>query len=195
MKTKGFSSVKEWLKKINLSLSDESIMELFQVMRTVNFKKGEHLTNIGDVESRLYFITSGVARAYFVHGNEEFSFRFFFENEFASSYFSFITQTPSEDGLQALSNVQAYYLDLKTLVELSDKNPEIQLLRQRSVEYFYREKIIAQKQLLSLTAEERYKELVDNNKSLIQEIPLKHLATYLGIKPQSLSRIRKSWKN
>ena len=183
MKTKGFSSVKEWLKKINLTLSDDSIAQLFEVMRSVNYKKGEHLTNIGDVENRLYFITSGVARAYFTHDNEEYSFRFFFDNEFTSAYFSFITRTPSEDGLQALSNLHAYCLDYDSLEKISKANPEIQLLRQKSIEYFYLEKINAQKQLLCLTAEERYKELVDNEKNWIQEIPLKHLATFLGIKP------------
>lgn len=107
-----------------------------------------------------------------------------------TSQASFLMDTPSSEGIQALENCKVYLLEKASAYQLLKLEAWNSFVRQLVQEVQINTDSIYQESQ-TLSAEERYKKLVQENYSLLQRIPQKHVATFLGIAPQSLSRIRK----
>ncbi len=188
----GLDGIKEWFNLIQLDFDENIFFEITNHLKPISFSKGEHLIKIGEVEKNLYLIMDGFTRTYFEFNEKEICTRFCFKNEFVSSYLSYVTGNPSDEGIQALSDVTAFYVEYSNIRELFDNDERFKELRRRSFEFLYYERAKEQRRLLSLSAEDRYLWLMKKNKKFVQNIPIKYLATYLGIKPESLSRIRRN---
>ncbi len=157
------------------------------------FRKGSIILMEGDVENYLSFIISGSTRLFSITPNgEDISIEFAGANCFSSSYSSFITQTPSKSNVEALDDtllMSINYNDLNECYKCCATGERLGRLNAESYLCFKEERQIS---LLSKTATERYIELLEQNPQLLQLTKLQHIASYLGIKPESLSRIRKS---
>ena len=157
------------------------------------FRKGSIILMEGDVESYLSFIISGSTRLFAVTPTgEDVSIEFATANCFTSSYTSFVSQTPSRLNVESLDNtllMSISYADLNTCYQLCSTGERLGRI---NAENYFRFKEDRQLSLLTMTATERYIELMQQNPELLQLTKLQHIASYLGIKPESLSRIRKS---
>jgi CRP-like cAMP-binding protein len=154
-------------------------------------EKGEMLLQEGKVCKHLYFIESGLLR-YFIYKNGNDITKYFTEAPYCfTSQVSFTTEKPATENIQAIEQSIIWEITLKQannlLEELKSWNTFIRKLIQE-VQY-YTEEIL--QEIQTETAENRYLKMLEQEPQLVQRIPLKHLASYFGIAPQSLSRIRK----
>ncbi|MFK7903556.1 MAG: Crp/Fnr family transcriptional regulator [Chitinophagales bacterium] len=157
-----------------------------------SFKKGEYLCRHGQVEEYLSIIYKGTCRGFYSSKDgEEISVAFMFANDYVSAYYSFLTQRPSLMAIQALTPVSVLSIHKTNLDEMCYQYKSAERIGRLNAERIYRRKEEREISLLTMSATERYVELLNRNPKLLRQIPLKHIASYLGIKPESLSRIRK----
>lgn len=158
-------------------------------------KKNEFTIKIGDLENHLYFIEKGILR-YWTREDEgdpdkEITFWFSCSGEFANSYFSLRQGLPSLINIQALTDCIIWKLDKNSLTELYNTSLNINKIARIVLEDALIRKINRETLLLGASSEKIYRDLIARNKVFIQNIPLKHIASYIGVTPQRLSQIRK----
>jgi CRP-like cAMP-binding protein len=173
---------------------EDTQLEIFlKGMKVRTFKKGEHILSAGQTEKYLSIVISGLTR-HLVKEKEDISFDFSFKNDFSSSYASFIQRKPSQFFIEALQPTVLTSFSYNYLHKLYKDYPGSNRFGRLAIEQYF---ILREKRELSLlmdNATERYKKLLKEHPEYIQQIPLKYLASYLNIKPESLSRIRKRIK-
>lgn len=170
--------------------------ELNQLDDLITFrklKKGELLLQENQVCNDIYFIKKGILRSYFFnHQGDEITNCFAFENEFMASFTSFITQNPAEENIQALADTELQIISRENLEKLYKLGMHWQEIGRKLTEMEY---VTLQKRMISfqkLSGAQRYEELYQNHQKYLQLIPLQYLASYLGVTPRHLSRIRKA---
>jgi len=155
---------------------------------------GDILLREGQVCKKLYFLESGLMRYYISKDGEELN-KFFTKPPYLfTSQQSFGLQTPANESIQALQDSSVWQVTKKQADELMQHKfwrTFAELIR-LEVQGFTE---LILEQIQGSTAEERYIWMLENEKELVLDLPLKHLASYLGIAPQSLSRIRKRMWN
>ena len=156
-----------------------------------SFKKGEFLCKMGQTERYLSMIQKGACRGFYSKNEEEISVAFMFPNDYVSAYYSFLSQRPSLMAIQALSPVTVLSVSKTNLDRLCDRYKNAERIGRLNAERIYRRKEEREIALLTMSATERYVDLQNRYPKLFHTIPLKYIASYLGIKPESLSRIRK----
>lgn len=178
-------------KLLTLGQVSENSWDAFkEILQLKTFDKNEHLVRCGNVEHKIHFIASGVVKVFVPHKDREMCTNFRFENQFASSFTSFIQQSPSAYSIRALVETQTLQINHDNLYRLYKEHSDTNLLGRVMMESLLIEKRQRELDLLLLSAEERYHKLVNEYPQYIQQIPLKNLASYLGIAQASLSRIR-----
>ncbi len=180
------------MQKTGIEITPEEVTGLIFEKRTYN--KDECLTRKGTIENYFYYIKNGSVKVTYFNGNMEYILDFWFENEIISSFPSLIEQSPSELELRAITTTEVERINYQQLKEYYQKSHKVSEIGRKLTEHIYLNKVKKQMNLLSLTAEERYELLLQKSKRLIQEIPVKDIASYLGIKSESLSRIRRKIK-
>jgi CRP-like cAMP-binding protein len=153
-------------------------------------KKDEIVLAEGNVCKHLYFVESGLLHFYINKDGNNIT-KFFTEAPyFFTSQASFNSQKQSSENIQAIEDCVVYQITYKASNELFKLKSWAEFGRKITQEVqFFTEEIL--EQLQTETAELRYQKMRRNNPQLLERIPLKYLASYLGIAPQSLSRIRK----
>ena len=160
-------------------------------MQIRKFEKGEQIIEAGKIERYLSIVIRGLTRHYVIKDGEDISFDFSFKDEFNSSYASFVQRKPSQFYIEALQPTVLASFSYGFLHGLYENYPASNLFGRVAVEEYF---VLREKRELSLLTEnatERYKNLLQQQPIYVKQIPLKYLATYLNIKPESLSRIRK----
>ncbi|MGX5821014.1 Crp/Fnr family transcriptional regulator [Chitinophaga lutea] len=155
--------------------------------------KGAFLTEAGQVERHIYFLHKGAVRNYFIKDGKEFTVAFHFEGEFVSAYYSFLTRRPSEITMEALEDIVVCGIHQDDLYRFYAASAYGERIGRLIAEHQYTRRLEREMELLSLTAEERYHRLVERHPALVRQISVKHLSSYLGIQPESLSRIRRQF--
>ena len=172
------------------TLSDKDWKQISVCFEKRVVEKDEILLQEGKICRHLYFIESGLLR-YFINKDGNDITKFFTEAPYCfTSQVSFTSEKPSTENIQAIEQSVILQTTLKQandLLELKSWNTFIRKLIQE-VQY-YTEEIL--QEIQTETAENRYKKMIETNPQLLQRVPLKYLASYFGIAPQSLSRIRK----
>ncbi len=157
-----------------------------------SFPKKTIITDIGQTENHISFIEEGIVRLLISNKeDEDITFGFSFENEFISAYDSFLTQTPSLYQLQTLAKTTLVSISYSDLQKVYQQTKIGNLIGRLVSERLYILKSKRANSLLNDSAEQRYLNLFTERPNLIKEIPLKYIASYIGVTPQSLSRIRK----
>ena len=129
---------------------------------------------------------------YYIPGEEnDLSFGFSFGNEFTSGYDSFLSQKPSEYQIETLTPSVLWRISHNSLQEVYRLSGAGNIIGRLMAENLFIKKSARELSLLKDTAEQRYLNLFRERPNLIREIPLKYIASYIGITPQALSRIRK----
>jgi CRP-like cAMP-binding protein len=155
------------------------------------FRKGEAISLKGSTEQHLSFVEEGIVRCYIPGDEHELTFAFCFDKEFACAYDSFLTRQPSTYALQALADTVVWSIEYECLQEVYANTTTGNLLGRFAAESLFLAKSKRELALLMNTATERYLHLFTEQPQILQRIPLKYVASYLGITPQALSRIRR----
>lgn len=156
-----------------------------------SYDKKSLILKSGEIENHLSFIESGIVRLYLPKIENDLTFGFIFSNQFFSAYDSFITRIPCNYQIEAITPTivwQISYNDLQKVYEKTEIGNEI---GRKNAENLFLIKSKRELSLLNKSAEQRYLDLFTERPKLIQQIPLKYIASYIGITPQALSRIRK----
>ena len=190
MSEMGFEKMKQAIFKFQ-KLDDSEWEAFSKKLKILELKKGQYLIREGQVEHTLFFLHTGVARSYFINDGKELTFDFVFEGEFVTAYYSFLTRTPSQFYIELLEDATAVTISHKSLHELYDRYHNIERFGRLAAEYQFTKRVKKEIEMISLSGEERYDLLVKNRPDVIQNIAGKDIASYLGIRPESLSRIRK----
>lgn len=145
----------------------------------------------GQTENYISFIIKGATRAYIPREDNDMTFAFVFNNELLSAYDSFLTRTPCLYCIETLLPTVMCRFTYDTLQMIYKEIPASNILGRVASEQIYLQKAKRELSLLNDTAEERYVKLFTDRPNLFTDIPLKYVASYIGVTPQALSRIRK----
>ena len=157
---------------------------------TKNLKKKTILLQAGNVANEVYFIISGCIRLFCEKDGEDLSTYFFTEEMFAGAYDSFISRKPSRHSIETLEDCQVLTLSYQALQELYVEFPKMNEFTRKAIE----ERFVLLHDLFTSyvlnSPEERYLNLLNERPDLLSRIPQHQIASFLGITPVSLSRIR-----
>lgn len=155
------------------------------------FPKKSKLLRLGAVENHLSFIEKGIVRLYIPLKDGNLTFGFVFNGSFVSAYDSFLTQKPSEYVVETITDTVLWRLGHKELQEVYSSSSIGNLIGRKASEELFLKKSKRELSLLRDSAEQRYLNLFEERPELLREIPLKYIASYIGVTPQALSRIRR----
>jgi len=165
----------------------EIIMPYFE---NKEFKKKTILLNVGTVSNEVFYIINGCIRLYCEKGGEELSTYFFTENMFAGSYDSFLSRKPSKVAIETLEECEVFILTHESQENLYKVFPKMNEFIRKALEARF---VLLHDLFISYllnSPEERYLTLLKERPELLQRIPQRQIASFLGITPVSLSRIR-----
>ncbi|MPS74632.1 MAG: Crp/Fnr family transcriptional regulator [Chryseobacterium sp.] len=183
--------IRQYLLSKNIPLDEKHWEEFTKVNIRTEFKKKDIILKVGEVENYLSFVEKGTARLFFEKENKDLTIRFVFNYQYLTAYDSFTQRTPSRCNVEALTDMVVWRVHYDDLQELYRTHTVGNLIGRLTVEALYIEKLNREFSFLSDTAEERYLKLMKEQPGLFKMIPLKHIASYMGITPQALSRIRR----
>lgn len=175
-------------------LSDAEWEEMKARFIQKKLKKDAIITAEGQTEKYLYFIEQGVVRKYYLANGIEYNIDFRFENQFVSSYASFLTQQPSNIFLKTIEDATLLAIKFKSLQELYRMSKSGERLGRLYAEELFIEKKLREATLMTQSPKERYSNLLAQKPHWIKRVPLYMIASYLNIAPETLSRVRKEIK-
>ena len=182
--------IREYLEQI-AELSDNDWEIFSSKLQKAEFKKKTTLLKIGRIENHLNFIEKGSVRLFIPKVENDITFGFCFKGQFMSAYDSFLTQAPSTYQTETLTETTLWRLKYNDLQDIYKRTDIGNIIGRVTAENLFLMKSRREQSLLNDTAEKRYLNLFTERPQLIKEIPLKYLASYIGVTPQALSRIRK----
>ncbi len=153
-------------------------------------KKNDFFLKEGQYCKKIAFILKGAIVYYENIEGEEKVCDFAFENDWVSQYKSLLNNIPSEMNIRCMENVTLMQISIENFAALITALPKMNFVRLSVSEEFYIKSTQRAQNLANLPAEERYYKEIENSPHLAHRVPQYYLASYLGIKPQSLSRIR-----
>lgn len=172
-------------------LNEREVKDIAENIVVQTFKKGAILLNEGEIASKCYFILQGCVRQYQLTDGEEKTTAFFTEEQAVVSFSSYSQQIPATHYWSCEEDTTAIvgYLDKEQ--EMYQKFPKLTEITRAMMEQDFGKTQQAFATFIASSPEERYRLLLKNRPDLLQRVPLHQIASYLGVKPESLSRIRK----
>ncbi len=159
------------------------------VMKT--YPKGTTLLKEGEISKECYFILKGLIREYHIRDGEEVTTNFYSEEQWVLSATSFISGTPANHYFSTLEDTTVVVGGAEKEQELYEQFPRFTEISKTIMEKGFAEQQNRMSLFLTSSPEERYLSLMESHPQLIQRVPQYQLASYIGVKPESLSRIRK----
>lgn len=171
-------------------LTDQDIVLLQEIFKPKTLKKNEYFLMEGQKNDKAAFIRKGLMRYYVIKNDEESTLEFSQESEFVADFPSFANRGISTQYIQAVEECELLVTSYDGIQRVYNEISNGNLIGRLVMEHRF---VIMVNQLLSIymhNHEQRYKHFIDNYSSIAQRIPQYLIASYIGIKPQSLSRIR-----
>ncbi|MBO0937118.1 Crp/Fnr family transcriptional regulator [Fibrella sp. HMF5335] len=173
------------------SLTETEEQAFVAITTTRRLRKKEWLMRQGDICRMVTFIYSGSLRLFHTVDGEEKTIQFFFENALYTDYLSFLTGQPTLENVQALEDCALVQFSRTDLEQLYQQHPVFERIGRISAERAFLSLSARNTLLTNQSPEVRYQQLIRARPDLFQRVPQYHIASFLGIKPESLSRIRK----
>ncbi|GHE74643.1 Crp/Fnr family transcriptional regulator [Roseivirga thermotolerans] len=176
-----------------ISLNEEEWQQIRTCWKPFHYHKNTVITSVGQVEKYFYYVHEGLIRGFFEKNGTEHNMGFTYNGEYSGVYDSFIFQRPSDWSLETLADSSGVRISYHQLEMLYSKVP---ILKEWTFR-FNRQVMfglgIFIRSLLADSAEEKFERLMSQSPHIIQIVPQKHLASYLGMTPETFSRMRKKW--
>jgi len=176
---------------VELNKEDEAVLRSCIEIRT--YEKGTMIQEAGQVATAFFYNVSGFVRLFYWKNGEEITAYFYPKGLFVSAYESFVKQEPSRINLQAVEATQLAVISAEAAMKLLRYSSKFEVISRVVME----DELIAHQNmiegLLTLSPEERYEQLIESQPSLFQRVAQHHIASYIGVKPESLSRIKKRY--
>lgn len=170
----------------------EHFEEFFSLLKSITLEKSDFFLQQEEKCQYIGFVKDGTMRSFYNNENgNDISFIFHFKNQFFTDYESILCDKKSNLNIQAIHKSELLLLHKDDLQKLYNKEAYWQEFGRKMTEKLYLDSKKRIEDLLYYTPEKRYTNLLKENPLVFQEIHQKHIASYLGITPQSLSRIRK----
>ena len=183
-------SITEAIKRY-VSVSEEDEKIIARLFHKKSYKKGEHLLEAGNICRYVIFIETGLVRYYINQDGEEKTTYFNREDEFVCDYMSFLPQAPAWQNIQALEDTIVWVISHRDLQQFYKDVTNGERFGRLGIEEVFVQAILQIGSLYTDTPDVRYTKFVATFPQLVQRIPQYYIASYVGVKPQSLSRIRR----
>lgn len=176
--------------KVFYPLSTQAQQALKDCFERVELSKNDYLIRESQVARYMYFLEKGALRGYYILDGKEVTHWFAFENDFVTSFHSFITHTPAVENIQLIEPAILWRISKEKLTALYNEHHEIERLVRIAYEKYY---IKLEERFVNAhfkTAKELYNDLLLQRPHILERVSLGHIASYLGISQETLSRIR-----
>jgi CRP-like cAMP-binding protein len=175
----------------HISLDEEEKKYFLSILHYKKLEKGTVLLNYGEIAKSQYFVIDGCLRNYSIdEDGKEHVIAFATKDWWLSDLYSYITETPAEQAIDALVPTEVFEIMKWDMEKVFEQIPKFE----RFFRILFQNAMVSQmrriRQGMSVPAEERYMEFIKQYPGIFQQIPLKHIASYLGISPEFLSKIR-----
>lgn len=173
-----------------VKLTDAEWAEVAPCWKRYSFAKGDFISHAGRVETRAYIVDQGVQRMYYEHDGTEHCLGFSYGNSWSGDYDSFLGQRPGRFQVQAITDSVLEGIERVDLLRLYDRVPAMDRWGRLIVEELMQGRATREIEQLTLSAEERYRRLLQRSPHLLQLVPQKDIASYLRMTPETFSRLR-----
>jgi CRP-like cAMP-binding protein len=160
--------------------------------KTVTVERNQFLKVKGSIDTNIYFVESGSLRIYILDDFEEHIIRFGYSNDLIVSLDSFLTEKPSDFYIQAIKKTIVKVIPKPTFINFISQSVENKAMWNKLLEDLVIQQLEREKDIVTNSPIERYKRVLKRSPKLFQEIPNKHIANYLRMSPETLSRLKKS---
>jgi len=174
-----------------MPLTEEESKAILESMDVQTFTKGTVLLAEGQVSKACYFVLQGCVRQYSMVDGEEKTNNFFTEEQWVVSFQSFTQKIPATHFFACTEDTTLVVGTEEKENDLYARFPKFETISRKSIENFFGEQQELMSSYTTDNAEQRYLKLLNNRPDLIQRVPQYQLASYIGVKPESLSRMRK----
>lgn len=174
-----------------MPLSQEEIEAIVETMTIKQFKKGTVLLKEGQISNETYFVLEGCVRQFYLVDGEEKTKNFFTDEQWVISMNSFSQQNPSNHYLDCCIDSKLVVGNREMEESLYKRFPKLETVSRKVMEKVFVEQQEIMSSYTTDTPEKRYLKLLKSRPDLFQKIPQYQIASYVGVKPESLSRIRK----
>lgn len=184
----------QFLEFINsfVPLSPSDVMPLIPEIKLIEFDRKETILGTNQKCKGMYFVVEGLFRIFTLKDGIEVNVEFMSENEFFTDFESLMTDSNCTCGVEAIEKTRFLYIPYGKLLKGYDNSHMLERLGRLMVERAFTTHIARNNSSSNLKTEQKYLEFESDFPELANRIPLKHLASYFGVTPESLSRIRKS---
>lgn len=188
--------INQYYKNLGILIPPKEIDIIAKLATPVSFQKKDFLFQIDETNISIYFILKGVIRIFIKDTKQNEYNRFFaFDNCWIGEYHQILnSDLPSRTSAQVLQETHAFKLSKQDFNIIFEKCPVFSKVTLRQYLKKYADLLEKEEFKKILTIEELYLDLVNNHPIILDKIPLYHIASYLGVKPESLSRVKKKFK-
>lgn len=193
-KVEFINHIKNDLSLVNL-FSEKEWLALKNRITVKHIAKGDYFIKEGDYCNAIAYINRGVFNSYYLIDGYEHISHFFFKNEFMLNYPRYILKEKSKLSIKALKNATITIIKRNDILKLHEQFAKFQEIETKLAEKSFLTIADKHDSFLTQTPEELYLELITNKPEAIKQIPLYMIASYIGVTPETLSRIRKRFHN
>lgn len=183
--------IKRYYLNLNPDISDLDWASFESFLSIQVIEKGEFITRQGQTADQVCFVAEGMIMMYLNSEDRQLVLEFFEENCYCCDYESFLTQKPSPFCLEAIERTVLVNLNFKDLQQVYRLGSVFEKVGRLVAENLYISLSHKNSSFIALSPEQRYAELLQTRPHIFQRLPQYYIASYLGITPESLSRIRK----
>jgi CRP/FNR family transcriptional regulator, anaerobic regulatory protein len=174
-----------------VSLNEAEKAAICAILKVKAYKKKEFLLQEGKICDSIFFINSGCVRLFYAVDGVENTAQFFFSGSWYTDFTSFLTKEPTIENVQTLDACEVLLMKQNDLYKLYQEYPVFERVGRILAENAFLSLSKLNKMLKNEEPQERYLNLLQQRPEIVEKIPQHYIASYLGIQPESLSRIRK----
>lgn len=185
----------KYINKIS-PLKETTFYELKKCFKPLQLKKNDFFVREGEYAQQIGFLKKGVVRAYFLNEEgKEYTKQFFVDSAIIGAYSSLLTKQPNKIAQQAITDCEIMVANFTEMEKLYNQFHDLERLGRRIAEFYFLEKEEKEIEMALLDADKRYLIMQQKFPTIETIVPQYYIASYLGISPTQLSRIRKKLKN
>ncbi len=171
-------------------LFQEVLTHFSPILKHKHFEKGRLLHKANEVSIELFLVRSGVLRSFYYVDGKDVTAHFALDHGVVGAADSIIRRKRSRYNIEALEDSEVFLLNYDELEAFLDKKPKLERLARRFTQLIYIDLVERIEGMTFLSAKERYDHLIDRYPDITQRVSLGHIASYLGITQETLSRVR-----